>query len=287
MKVSGFSFIRNGLKLDYPFIESIQSILPICDEFLIAVGDSEDETLKKIIDLQNSKIKIIPTVWDETIREGGRILAQQTDIALREISGDWGFYLQGDEVIHEKFLPLIKKAMEDHLENPEVEGLLFNYKHFYGSYDFVGNSPKWYRREVRIVRNKPGICSYRDAQGFRRNGRKLRVKKTEAEVYHYGWVRNPKAQQLKQVSFNKLWHDDQWVKDNVVEATEADYNLFESLLPFNGTHPAVMQERLKNMTWKFHYDPSKRQLTWKEVVKINWEKWTGYRLGEYRNYKII
>ena len=288
MRISGFTFIRNGLKLDYPFIEAITSILPICDELIVVVGDSEDETRDAILALNEPKIKIVDTVWDETMREGGRVLAQQTDIAMQHITGDWGFYIQGDEVIHEKYLETVKQAMLANLNNDNVQGLLFRYQHFYGSYDYVGHSRKWYRREIRVIRNNIGVSSYRDAQGFRIENKKLKVKLIDAEMYHYGWVRNPRAQQLKSESFHKLWHDDEWMDQNVGKADEQDYNLLESLLKFNGTHPAVLNERLKRMSWKFNYDPElKKPLTLKEKLSNFIEKNTGYRFGEYKNYKII
>ena len=137
MKVTGFSFIRNAIKFDYPIIEAITSILPICDEFIIAVGNSDDDTLELIKGIGSDKIKIIETTWDDSLREGGRVLAVETDKAFQEISADtdWCFYIQGDECVHEKYLPIIKKAMEENLHTNHIEGLLFNYLHFYGSYD--------------------------------------------------------------------------------------------------------------------------------------------------------
>ena len=288
MKISGFTFIRNGLKLDYPFIEAIKSILPVCDEMIIVVGNSDDGTKEAILALDEPKIKIIETVWDENLRVGGKILAQQTDIALQHITGDWGFYLQGDEVIHEQYLSTVKKAMEDYVDQPEVQGLLFRYKHFYGSYDYIGDNRKWYRREIRVVRNNIGVSSYRDAQGFRINNKKLRVKFIDAEIYHYGWVRDPRAQQLKNKNFLRLWHDDQWMAEKVSDADEVDYNVLEYLAKFEGTHPSVLTERLKRMNWKFNYDPNlKKPQTFKEMLSNFIEKRTGYRFGEYRNYKII
>jgi len=71
MKVSGFTFIRNGSILGYPFIESIKSILPICDEFVIAVGKSDDDTLSKIRAIKSKKIRIIETVWNENMQDRG------------------------------------------------------------------------------------------------------------------------------------------------------------------------------------------------------------------------
>lgn len=168
MKVSGFSFIKNAIKYDYPIVEAITSILPICDEFVVAVGKSEDDTLSLIQSIDPHKIRIIETEWDESLREGGRVLAVETDKAFKAISkdSDWAFYIQGDEVMHEKYLPVVKNAMEKFNNDSSVDGLLFNYLHFYGSYDYVGSADNWYPHEIRVIKNNPSIYSYKDAQGF-------------------------------------------------------------------------------------------------------------------------
>lgn len=289
MKVSGFTFIRNAIKYDYPIVEAISSILPICDELVVAVGNSEDETRKLIENINSPKIKIIDTVWDDSLREGGKVLAVETDKAFKEISSDsdWAIYIQGDEVLHEKFLDPIKQAMLHWIDNPEVEGLLLDYLHFYGSYDFVGDSRRWYRKEVRIVRNDPEIKSYRDAQGFRKNNRPLKVKPVKATMYHYGWVKPPEAQQAKQETFNKLWHDDEWVEKKVPKVESFDYTNIDSLVHFKDTHPQVMKERIKALNWDFTFDPSKKRLPIKSRVLHSIETLTGWRPGEYRNYKVI
>lgn len=107
MKIAGFTFVRNAIKFDYPIIEAITSILPICDEVVVAVGNSEDDTLGLIKSINSPKIKIIETIWDDSLREGGRVLAVETDKALAAVSPDvdWCFYIQGDEVVHEQYLP--------------------------------------------------------------------------------------------------------------------------------------------------------------------------------------
>lgn len=287
MNVSGFSFVRNGVKFDYPFLESLQSILPLCHEFVIAVGKSEDDTLERIRALDSPKIKIIETVWDESLRSGGSVLAQQTNIALDHVTGDWAFYLQADEVVHERDLPTIEQALRKYLTDQRVEGLLFPYLHFYGSYHYVGTSRRWYRREVRVVRTGIGVRSWKDAQGFRIGDRKLRVKLVEAPIYHYGWVKPPEIQQAKQRSFNKLWHSDDWVEQNVSQTATYDYSNGGRLKLFEGTHPAVMQQRVKAQHWSFEYDPARVRQSPKERV-LDWlEQKTGMRIGEYRNYELI
>lgn len=287
MKVSGFTFIRNGIKLDYPYLESIKSILPICDEMIVAVGDCDDGTRESILALNDPRIRIIDTVWDETMREGGRILAQQTNLAMDHITGDWGFYIQGDEVLHEQYLSVCKEAMEKYKDDQRVQGLLLNYEHFFGSYEYVGDSPKWYRREIRIIRNDKRIRSYKDAQGFRLDDKKLQVKHINATMYHYGWVRDPQAQLLKNKLVSRYWHDDQWMEENVVEASDYDYSLVESLKKFSGTHPAVMQSRISRKQWEYNYDPSRRVMKLKDRLKMWVASLTGYYIGENKNYKII
>jgi ribosomal protein S18 len=289
MKVAGFTFIRNAVKFDYPIVEAIQSILPICDEFIVAVGQSEDDTLQLIQAIENPKIRIIETVWDDSLREGGRVLAAETDKAFQAISADtdWCFYIQGDECVHEKYLPSIKKGMEDHLQNHKVEGLLFDYLHFYGSYDYVGTSKRWYRHEIRVVRNLKEMKSYRDAQGFRISNRKLNVKSINASIYHYGWVKHPGKQQEKAKSFNKYWHDDRWMEQNIPDVSEFDYSNVDGLKKFLGSHPKVMQNRINNINWKFTFDPTQKKISMKYRFVEFVERIFGYRIGEYKNYRKI
>lgn len=289
MKVSGFTFIRNAIKYDYPVVEAITSILPLCDEFIVAVGNSEDNTRALIEGIGSSKIRIIDTTWDDSLREGGRVLAVETDKAFDALStdSDWAFYIQGDEVLHEQFFEPLKEAMLRYKDQPEVEGLLFNYQHFYGSYDFVGDSRRWYRKEVRIIRNDKKIRSYRDAQGFRKNDRPLNVKPVEATMYHYGWVKPPEAQQAKQENFNKLWHNDEWVDKNIPKTEGFDYSKIDSLAHFTGSHPKVIQHRISSQNWQFNFDPTKKRLPFKSRLLHTIESLTGWRAGEYRNYKIV
>ncbi len=290
MKVTGFTFIRNAVNYDYPVVEAITSILPICDDFVVAVGKSEDNTLSLIQNIDKQKIKIIETVWAENLREGGAVLADETNKAFKAIpeDSDWCFYIQGDEVVHEKYLDTIKSSMEKYLNDKNVDGLLFKYQHFYGSYDYVGESYSWYRNEIRVIRNNKSIYSYRDAQGFRKGENiKLGVKPIEAYIYHYGWVRDPRVMQDKHVSFHKLWHDDSWVNKNIAKADEFDYSKIDALTKFEGNHPVVMNSRIRRKNWKFDYDLSLNALSLKDKFKRVVEKLTGKRPMEYKNYKII
>jgi hypothetical protein len=252
------------------------------------VGDSDDDTLALARTLDPQKVRIVETVWDDSLRRGGVVLAQQTNLGLARVTGDWAIYLQADEILHERDYPLIRAALERDLGNPRVEGLLLSYQHFYGSYSYVGASRRWYRREVRVVRpGVPGLSSWKDAQGFRADGRKLRVRLIPATVYHYGWVKSPSSQQAKQRSFNRLWHPDAWVEAKVGADAQYDYSSGGRLVPFSGTHPGVMQDRVRAQDWEYRYDPARDRGDPKTRV-LDWiEARTGVRIGEYRNYVML
>lgn len=288
MKVCGFTIIRNAVKFDYPVVESITSVLPLCDKFIVSIGNCTDGTLELIQSIPSDKIQIIHSAWDDNLREGGKVLAVETNKAFDAIPDEytWAIYIQSDELIHEKYFETIKSAMKKYANHSKVEGLLFKYLHFYGSYDYVGDSRKWYRKEIRVIKNNKQIRSYKDAQGFRKNNQKLRVKPIEAYIYHYGWVKHPKFQQAKQEHFHKMWHDDEWVKKNIKITDEFDYTAIDILKRFEETHPNVMQERVNKINWKFSFDPTQIKLPLKVKI-LHWiEKKTGWKVGEYRNYKI-
>jgi hypothetical protein len=291
MKVTGFTFICNAVINDYPVVEAITSILPICDAFVVAVGKSDDGTLALIQQIKSPKIKIIETVWDNSIREGGRTFALETDKAYASIDDDtdWAFYIQGDEIVHEKYFPEIKAAMQANLDSPDVEGLLFKYLHFYGSYDYTASSRRWYRNEIRILRYNKDVRSYRDAQGFRLCDRKIKVKPLNAYIYHYGWVKPPAGLGSKLRNFNKFYQKEEWIEANLPASKEFDYGNADRLLKFDGSHPEVMKKRIESGNWTFSVDPTlfKKKMTFRRKVLQRIEDLTGWRIGEYKNFKIV
>lgn len=289
MKISGFTIIKDAVKNDYPIKEAILSILPVVDEMTVSIGKSDDGTEELIRSIPSDKIKIIHSVWDPELREGGKILAVETDKAFQHIDhdSDWAFYIQADEVVHEKYHDAIRKAAEEHLKDKKVDGLLFHYLHFYGTYDYVGDSRKWYHREVRMIRNDKSIRSYKDAQGFRRNGKRLPVKLIDAYVYHYGWVKDPYKMKQKMYNAGKLWHSDEEMNTFLKSSDFFDYNDFDSLKKFDGKHPKVMEERLGKKNWEVNLDIYKKKFSFKNRFLYWIEKKTGKRLFSFRNYKIV
>lgn len=312
MKISGFSFVRNGISLYYPVVESIKSILPIVDEFVIAVGKSSegDNTREQIAAIGNPKVKIIDTIWEEKYFKKGIINSIQTDIAMKECTGDWLFYLQADEVVHEKYLPIISKRCEELLENKSVEGLLFRYKHFWGDYDHYHVGHGWYPNEIRIVRNLPEIHSWQSAQSFRKfeyydNPRqedghsKLSVATVDAEVYHYGWVRPPHLMQNKKRALDSVHWGLKKAKDYYQQAPEEfDYGPLSLLGEFKESHPIVMEKMISEFNWndklQFSGKPNKYREPHKhETSKYRFISWLektfygGRNIGGFKNYRLI
>ncbi|MCW3075064.1 MAG: glycosyltransferase family 2 protein [Flaviaesturariibacter sp.] len=295
MKVTGFSFIRNAIKFQYPIVEAIRSILPLCDEVVVAVGNSEDET-RALVEAISPKVRIIDTVWDESLKKGGVVLASETDKAFKSIAADsdWCIYIQGDEVLHEAGYEELRTAMERWKDDKRVDGLLFKYRHFFGSYEYIGAEGHWYRHEIRVVRNNKSIYSYRDAQGFRKgDNQKLNVKPVNAYIHHYGWVQDPKVMKAKFMVKDLINHEKEGTMesigavDHIAVPDDFAFSLVNALAVYKGTHPAVMQERISKADWTFAYDLSKNKLKLKDHFKNLVEKLTGRRPFDYQNYKII
>jgi glycosyltransferase involved in cell wall biosynthesis len=266
MKVSGFTFIRNGTVLGYPFIESINSILPICDEFIIAVGPSEDDTLARLRKINSKKIKIIQTQWNENMKDRGFVYAQQKMIAHFNCSGDWAFYLEGDEVIHEDDLITIKKLMQKSLNNFKIEALVFDYYHFFGSKDWLATSPAWYRNEARIIRNNLRVWSP-DALYFinmekNKKGRYPNAVLVNVPIYHYGHVRSIASMNDKLRRVGKYWHK----KLPAFTSYKIDP---KALKPFLGEHPIIMKKWLKEKA-EPTFNPDKNHILSEREKKHRW-----------------
>lgn len=289
MKIAGFTIIKNAVLNDYPIVEAIQSILPVVDEMYVLIGDCTDGTIELIESIQSPKIKIHHSVWDPQLRSGGSVLAVETNKALQLIPAefDWAFYIQGDEVVHEQYHAAIRAGCEMHLQDERVEGLLFKYLHFYGTYDYVGDSRTWYRNEVRVIRNDKSIQAYKDAQGFRKRGNKIKVKPIDAYIYHYGWVKSPVQMMKKQKEFSKLFHAPEKLENFLNGPDFFDFSQFDSLKKFTGTQPAVMHKRIREQNWIVELDLTKKKFSFKDKLLYWFEKSTGIRLFDFKNYKVL
>lgn len=265
MKISGFTFLRNGAKLHYPIVESIRSALPLVDEFVIALGDSEpdDDTRERIESLGSEKVVLFDTVWDLDTYTNGTEHAHQTDLAKERCSGDWLLYLQGDEVLHEEDLDTIRASCDRWLGDSEVDAMLFDYLHFWGDYEHAHDSHSWYKQEVRIVRNDPEIHSFRSAQSFRRipdfDGVSYRSKEgttklvavhSGARIFHYGWVRPPSAMQQKRIHFERNHRGVEGEAAMKRAPARFDYGSMKLVPRYEGSHPAVMKGRIARLNWK-------------------------------------
>jgi hypothetical protein len=290
MKVSGFTFMRNVQKLGYPFVASVRSILPIVDEFVVALGPSEDNTERLLREIGDPKLRIIPTQWNERIQRNysvkGFVYGQQKSIALFNCIGDWAFYLEADEVVHEQDLPKIRAAMERYLDEPRVEALAFDYVHFYGNANTYAWSPRWYRTETRILRNT--IPAWGPEGLFfvvldtHKRGRYPRAAHSGATIYHYGWVKSEEQLDLRKQSVGKYWNDKPFKPTHYADVDPEPLHLF------TGTHPEVVQNWLTPADGLFQANPNHR-LTAREKkhrLMLRLEKWFGVRFNK-KHYRLV
>jgi len=291
--ISGFTFIKNGLTLGYPILESVLSIAPICDEVIINVGFEDIECTKDdgtyaylTSHLKDPKYKFIKSWWDPEMRKSGLILSQQTNIALNACTGKYCQYIQGDECVHEDDLKYILEGVEEMEKNPAIDGLVFNYLHFYGNVDIYKYTRTMYRREVRLVRNGKGIKSWLDAQGFRAaDDKKIYARLIKARIFHYGWARAEKVMAKKIVAFDRLYHGN--AKDNQKEFT---YTRVWGLKKFKQTHPKVAEKWLNENRNDLDFDKLPFEFSHRildVIISDIIESATGYRVGEYKNYRLI
>ena len=255
MKVSGFTFLRNAVINGYPFEESIRSILPIVDEFICVIGEGEDDTRERVLTIADPKIRVIDSQWNENMRDRGFVYGQQKMIAQFNCTGDWAFYLEGDEVLHESDVSNIQETMQKSLDDPEVEALYFNFFHFYGMPSQVGIAG--YRRAPRIIRNSIRSIApdglFWTVMDKNKKGRYPRARYSGGNIYHYGHCRSVSkmAEKLKQVG--RYWgskHED-FRGYGSIDVLE--------LRPFKGSHPAVMERWLrKEAETEFSQDPDYR-----------------------------
>lgn len=253
MKISAFTFLKNGVMLGYPFIQSIQSVLPLVDEFVIALGSCEDNTKELIIGLNEPKIRIIESTWCDNMREKGYVYGQQKMVAQFNCTGDWAFYIEADEVVHENDIESIRNACQTHLNNPNIEALVFDYLHFYGNKNTYLWSPGWYRRAPRLI--KTNVRSYAPDGLFwlilekNKIGRYPKAALIGATMYHYGWVRSEEQMNTKSEKVNTYWSK---------TPQKIDYSQIDStiLREFCGTHPVVMHSWLPDAVGIFQTDSS-------------------------------
>jgi len=250
VRISGFSFVRNAVSLGYPVREALASILPVVDELVVVVADGhpDDGTRGLVASLDDPRVRILDAPWDASRRE--LAYSDLTNLALDACTGDWCLYVQADEVVHEDDHAVLVDRCRRLLPDMRVEGLLFDYLHFFGDFEHVQGGQGWYPVEIRAVRNRAGIRSVRDAQSFRHTtGRRLTVARARARIFHYGWARHPRLMQRKTREFWSHRLDADEVDARVGNAAAFDYGPLGRLERWTGRHPGVMAERVAAMDW--------------------------------------
>jgi hypothetical protein len=286
--LSGFTLVRNAVKLDFPIVPAIRSVLEVCDEVVVNVGKSEDDTRDLVASVKDPRVRILDTEWDFTKKN--IMLSIETQRAMDACRGSWGIYIQADEVLHERGAHMLRDNVAEWDRDERVEGLLVKYLHFYGGFDRIATSRRWYRREVRCIRLGRDIRPYQGAQGFRvgRDYRKIRARMTDAEMFHYGWARPAKAIREK-LEISKTiypWGGNRFDK----EQARGFLEWIPLLRRFPGTHPAAAREWIaarshdpERVIGPAHFKPEHIRFYISDWI----ERLTGARVFEFRNYVLV
>jgi hypothetical protein len=285
MRLAGCTLVSNAVRLDFPVVATVRSLLEICDEVVVNVGPAEDGTLDLLASIHDPRLRIIRGQWDQ--REGGRVLAVETNRALAELRADWAIYLQADEVLHEDDAPRLRATLADSVPDPRVEGVLFDYLHFYGHCRQIVTNRTWIRREVRALRPGGPVRSFAEAQGFRVHpgGRRVRARPSGCRVFHYGWARPIAALNAKRELDHALYHADDGRPMRPPLPGRLPGQI--GLEPYHGSHPAVAQSWIAEREASLPGDL--QPLHWSarqfQIAALHGlERLTGWRPFEFRNY---
>jgi glycosyltransferase involved in cell wall biosynthesis len=301
MKVSGFTFVRDAIRLDYPIVESIRSILPIVDEFVVNVGASNDGTIDLVRRITSPKLKIVESAWNPNLSSGGYVLAQQTNIALFNCTGDWAIYLQSDEAIHERDHAQLLALMARYRTDDRVEGLVLQRVSFYGDYETILNMhPLRCELVCRVVKPHRFVLSRGDALGFtvhpkyKEMGHRIRVVDSGLDLFHYLDVRSPATSKVFIEQKSKFWIDGSERNPHQLEIHDHYYNQFprQFVMEYRGSHPASMQPRiqahqtrldLKSPRWRTKLTAVERKL----YLRTKLIDLFGWRIGPGRSSRKI
>lgn len=246
-KIYGFSFLKDGVRYDYPFKEAFKSLSSIASKVYVALGQNDDGTLEQLQKLP--EIELIHTVWDLTLLgKGGVIFSEQANIALnkiREVHGNeesaWAVYLQSDEILHEDAIEQLKMDIKK-ADELGCDAVRLRYFHFWKSHYEVAINKRWYPTEIRVVKLNSKVVNHGDAQGF--SGFK-KVFDSDVYIHHYGHVRDEEKRQEKQKFLIKSIRQSEKFQKYFKREQKAfaDTKTLKVLLK----HPLVMKERIERM----------------------------------------
>lgn len=297
MLLSGFTFVRDAVRCEYPITQSIASILPIVDEFIVNVGlPDEDGTTDLIASINDPKIKIIHSQWNPHLDHGCYVYTQQANIALFNCRGKWAFYLQADEVVHEEDHPVILGHLAHYGDDERVDGLVLKQINFWGDYQTILSIyPKWERRRCWIIKPHHFVLCAKDAsrftvhKKFKEKGRWLRAVETEARLFHYHGLKSKAGLEEKYATIRQYWEEER------MPDKEVDFYAYyprQFVSEYRGTHPAVMAELIRQHRIHLDLDSPRWRKRLNAKEKKQWRRhkiaqWLPRRWAIKRTYEVV
>lgn len=228
--ISGCTILRNGVKLRYPFEESIASYAPICDEIVVCWDPTSEDATAELVRRVASRfpqVRLVESVWDMDNRQEGTELARQTQIAFGHCRREWTLYIQADEALHEYYHPALRRLA---LANKQ-EGVAFHRTSFF---ETLGREIPDHRANglVRLFRTGLGQ-SVGDAMHVRVEGR---IIDGGAMLFNYSRLGSDEDIVTRSRNLHRFYHDDAWLADR-----DKNAELDLKTEAYRGTHPAPIE----------------------------------------------
>jgi hypothetical protein len=243
-KLSGTTMIRDGVLYDYCFVESIKCLQELCEEVIICDAGSTDGTVEILRQLEDNKTKVIyrePDEWESLKPIGKERLNYFSNLAIEQVSHEWNYYQQGDEVTSQDCYDAIHKAVNCGISHSYFVKRINLWGSPYTRLNVMQNRMPCSEAIVRLAQSR--FRTYSDAESICVDAVSDMFFK-DITMVHYGFVRKPeimlkKAINMQDEVFQMGSHD---VKlDNCDKFEPERWFSGNDLVPFN-EHPKIMQK---------------------------------------------
>lgn len=241
MRLSIYTFVKNGLFYDFHVAAMLRHHLPLADEIVVNEGFSTDGTFEAIRDI-DPKVKIHRSQWDQSNPDTWH--RDFKNSARERCTGDWCILLDCDEFIPEWEFARLRSF----LETADTSIVPVRFVHFYGNYKvYLGTLPQIIPLTgLRIHRNIPDIEVWGDGANVRFRDREYdtaSVAPDTFDVHHFGSVRNParlrqkwRTQARQHDARNPRWDKVPGLVFNMFPHQWDDPDFLDKLAIYDGPH---------------------------------------------------
>jgi glycosyltransferase involved in cell wall biosynthesis len=243
--LSGYVCIRNAIFFDYCIREAVMSLLPVCDEVIISDGQSDDGTFEILKELakMDSRVRIITYPWDNPVRDIG-FWTRWMNTARGHLRYATQLEVDADEIIDPAGYDQIRALVGT------GKSALFQRLNFWK--DSKHLAPENVACGTQVARLGPTsawMCSDEPFPAVNPNIRTDAEPFPTLRIFHYGFIRDPKAFVRKSVAVQNMFFGSCDSRITEMDAQGKDWrdrDYFEGLKlrEYNDYHPEVAHQWL-------------------------------------------